>query len=118
MQRKPPLLLVANFLSATGGSRSVMEDLAERLRKAEYDLVTTSPYRSGWVRGAHMVAMAIIRRRDYKVTVVDLYSGRAFLWAEGVCRALRMIGKTYVLTLRGHKFCRSCAMRGRPLLPT
>jgi glycosyltransferase involved in cell wall biosynthesis len=101
MQRKPPLLLVANFLSATGGSRSVMEDLAERLRKAEYDLVTTSPYRSGWVRGAHMVAMAIIRRRDYKVTVVDLYSGRAFLWAEGVCRALRMIGKTYVLTLRG-----------------
>lgn len=78
-----------------------MEDLAERLRKAEYDLVTTSPYRNGWVRGAHMVAMAIIRRRDYEVTVVDLYSGRAFLWAEGVCRALRMIGKTYVLTLRG-----------------
>jgi glycosyltransferase involved in cell wall biosynthesis len=48
-----------------------------------------------------MVAMAVIRRREYEVTVVDLYSGRAFLWAEGVCGALRMIGKTFVLTLRG-----------------
>ncbi|HEY8187113.1 MAG TPA: glycosyltransferase family 4 protein [Pyrinomonadaceae bacterium] len=101
MKRKPPLLLVANFLSSNGGRRSVMEDLAERLRQAKYDLVTASPYRKGWVRGAHMVAMAIIRRRDYEVTVVDLYSGRAFLWAEGVCGALRMIGKTFVLTLRG-----------------
>jgi glycosyltransferase involved in cell wall biosynthesis len=101
MRDKPPLLLVANFLSSAGGRRSVMEDLAERLREAEYDLVTASPCRNGWVRGAHMVATAVMRRRDYKVSVVDLYSGRAFLWGEGVCRALRMVGKTYVLTLRG-----------------
>lgn len=101
MQGKPSLLLAANFLSSNGGRRSVMEDLAERLREAEYDLITVSPYRNGWVRGAHMLAMALIRRRDYKVSVVDLYSGRAFLWGEGVCWALRMIGKTYVLTLRG-----------------
>jgi len=101
MHDKPSLFLVANFLSSTGGSRSVMEDLAERLRKAEYDLVTVSPYRNGWIRGPHMVAMAIIRRRNYEVSVIDIYSGRAFLWAEGVCQALRMIGRTYVLTLRG-----------------
>ncbi len=101
MQDRPSLFLVANFLSSNGGMRSVMEDLAERLREAEYDLVTASAYRNGWVRGPHMVAMAIIRRRDYKVSVIDLYSGRAFLWAEAVCQALRMIGRTYVLTLRG-----------------
>ena len=96
-----------------------MEDLAERLRRAEYDLVTTSPYRSGWVRGAHMVAMAIIRQRDYEVTVVDLYSGRAFLWAEGVCSVLRVIGKTFVLTLRGGNlptFARRRPRRVRRLL--
>ena len=78
-----------------------MEDLAERLRAAQYELVTASPYRNGWVRGAHILTMAIMKRRDYEVSVIDVYSGRAFFWGEGVCRALRFIGKNYVLTLRG-----------------
>jgi glycosyltransferase involved in cell wall biosynthesis len=96
-----------------------MEDLAERLRQAEYDLVTVSAYHNWLLRSAHMLTMTILRRHDYKVSVVDLYSGRAFLWAESVCRALRMIGKNYVLTMRGGNlplFARRWPNRVRRLL--
>jgi glycosyltransferase involved in cell wall biosynthesis len=119
MPAKPSLLLVANFLSNNGGSRSVMEDLAERLREAEYDLVTVSPYHNCLLRSAHMLAMTMLRRRDYKVSIVDLYSGRAFLWAESVCHALRLLGKSYVLTMRGGNlpiFARRWPRRVRRLL--
>jgi glycosyltransferase involved in cell wall biosynthesis len=99
--RKPSLLLIATFLSSDGGSRSVMEDLAVRLLQEGYNLVTASPYRSGVVRGAHMVATAFTRARDYDAAIVDVYSGRAFMWGEGVCSALRVLGKPYILVLRG-----------------
>lgn len=100
-KRKPSLLLIATFLSAGGGSRSVMEDLAERLSEAGYGLTTASHYSNGLARGAHMVATAFARAHDHEAAVVDLYSGRAFLWGEGVCWALRTAGKPYLLVLRG-----------------
>jgi glycosyltransferase involved in cell wall biosynthesis len=101
MQKKRSLLLVANFLSASGGSRSVMEDLAERFQELGYRSVSASHYRNGLKRGTHMVATALLRRSEYDVSVVDVYSGRAFMWAEGVCWALRLTGKPYILALRG-----------------
>jgi glycosyltransferase involved in cell wall biosynthesis len=40
-------------------------------------------------------------RHCYQVAHVDLFSGRAFLWAEAVCWLLRRLHKPYLLTLRG-----------------
>jgi glycosyltransferase involved in cell wall biosynthesis len=40
-------------------------------------------------------------RRLYTVANVDVYSGRAFLWAEVVCHLLRMLRKPLILTLHG-----------------
>jgi len=40
-------------------------------------------------------------RRRYEVAAVDVYSGSAFVWAEAVCRLLRVLGKPYSLTLHG-----------------
>lgn len=99
--RKSSLLLIATFLSSNGGSHSVMEDLAVRLRVEGYDLITASPYQSGLVRGAHMVAAAVTHAREYDAAIVDVYSGRAFMWGEGVGSALRVLGKPYILVLRG-----------------
>jgi glycosyltransferase involved in cell wall biosynthesis len=48
-----------------------------------------------------MIATAFFRAHNHQAAVVDLYSGRAFLWGEGVCWALRRTGKSYVLVLRG-----------------
>lgn len=99
--QKPALLLIATFLSGNGGSHSVMEDLAMKLRTKGYELVTASPYRSPIVRGSHMVSTTVVRSRHYDAAVVDVYSGRAFLWAEGVCSALSLLGKPHILVLRG-----------------
>ncbi|HEX8160360.1 MAG TPA: glycosyltransferase family 4 protein [Pyrinomonadaceae bacterium] len=99
--RTPRVFIAANFLSSGGGSRSVVEDLAERLRARGFGLVTASPYRNGWLRGAHMIATAISRRGGYDVAVVDLYSGRAFLIGEALSIVLKALGRPFVLVLRG-----------------
>lgn len=98
---KPSLLLIATFLSQRGGSRSVMEDLADRLVSGGYRLTKASHFRNGLLRGAHMVAATLARAQSNHAAVVDIYSGRAFLWGEGVCLALRMANKPYLLVLRG-----------------
>ncbi len=97
----PRLFLVANFLSANGGSRSVMEDLADRLQTSVDRITCASHYRSGLMRGLHMAATALLKRREYDLAVVDLYSGRAFLWGETVARLLKFLGCPFVFVLRG-----------------
>jgi glycosyltransferase involved in cell wall biosynthesis len=97
----PRVFLAANFLSAGGGSRSVVEDLEERLRGEGYALVKASPYRNGLVRGAHLIATALRRRREYDLAVVDLYSGRAFMIGEALSLAMRALDRPFVLALRG-----------------
>lgn len=97
----PRLLLVANFLSATNGSHSVMEELAERMRSATEKLVCVSQYRSGLVRGLHMVSTALLRRKDYDAAVIDLYSGRAFLWGEVTAKLLNALDCPFIFVLRG-----------------
>jgi glycosyltransferase involved in cell wall biosynthesis len=101
-QSPPPrVFIAANFLSSGGGSRSVVEDLAERLHARGYELVTASPYRNGLLRGAHMLLTALARRTDYDLAVADLYSGRAFLIGEALSIVLKALGRPFMLVLRG-----------------
>jgi glycosyltransferase involved in cell wall biosynthesis len=94
-------LLVANFLSSSEGSRSVMEDLVDRLRTVGERLICVSHYRAGWLRGLHMAATVLWRRGEYDLAVIDLYSGRAFLWGEVVAALLTAMRRPFVLVLRG-----------------
>ncbi|HEX8141043.1 MAG TPA: glycosyltransferase family 4 protein [Pyrinomonadaceae bacterium] len=109
----PRVLLAANFLSASGGSRSVVEDLCERLHADGYELLTASPYRNGLLRGAHMLLTALRRRRDYDLAVVDLYSGRAFLIGEALSILLSAMGRPFILVLRGGALPEFAAGRAR-----
>ena len=99
--RLPRVLIAANFLSSEGGSRSVVEDLAERMRAGGYRLLTASHHRGGLARGAHMLATALLRRASYDAAVVDLYSERAFLIGEALSIVLKLLGRPFVLVLRG-----------------
>ncbi|HVG34785.1 MAG TPA: glycosyltransferase family 4 protein [Pyrinomonadaceae bacterium] len=98
---KPRVFLAANFLSKSGGSRSVVEDLCEHLERDGYGLITASPYRSGALRGAHLLLTALRRQRDYDIAVVDLYSGRAFLIGEALSVLLSALRRPFILVLRG-----------------
>lgn len=100
-QHRPTVLLVGNFLSASRGTRSVCEDLALRLKAADWSIITTS-FRPGRLARLLDFLLTIWRcRNKYHVAHVDVYSGPAFVWAELVCWTLRMVKKPYVLTLRG-----------------
>jgi glycosyltransferase involved in cell wall biosynthesis len=95
------VLLVGNFLSASGGSSGICEDLAEHLRGYGWRVITTSSQRGRIARLADMITTAWTRRNEYAVAQVDVYSGAAFFWAEAVCWVLRRAKKPYILTLHG-----------------
>ena len=100
-RNRPAVLLIGNFLSATRGTRNVCEDLALRLKAAGWSVITTS-FRPGRLGRLFDFLLTVWRyRSQYHVAYVDVYSGLAFVWAELVCWALRMVKKPYVLTLRG-----------------
>jgi glycosyltransferase involved in cell wall biosynthesis len=95
------VLIVGNFLSASGWTINVCEELAPRLAATGWRVVATSIEPRRWRRLTDMVFTAYGRRKDYGIAVIDVYSGRAFFWAEAVCAVLRRVKKPYVLVLHG-----------------
>lgn len=77
-----------------------MEDLVERLSSSSR-MTCVSHFRSGWLRGLHMIATALWRRSEYHLAVIDLYSGRAFLWGEVVASLLTVLRCPLIFVLRG-----------------
>ena len=95
------VLLVGNFLSLTSGTRGACEDLALKLSGAGWQVITASDRPRRLARLIDMVATAWRKRREYEVACVEVYSGKAFFWAEAVCLVLRLAAKPYVLNLHG-----------------
>jgi glycosyltransferase involved in cell wall biosynthesis len=95
------VLIIGNFLSATGGSRGVCEELAERLEADGWQVLSASRKRPKLFRLADMVLTVVKHRHEYAVAQMDVFSGPAFFWAEAVGWTLRRLGKPCVLTLHG-----------------
>jgi len=98
---RPPVLLVGNFLSASKGVRGVCEDLAQGLRAAGWSVTTASSRPGRFARLLDFLLTVWRYRNQYQIAQVDVFSGPAFLWAELVCLALRILKKPYILTLHG-----------------
>ena len=94
-------LILGPHRSAHGDTVKVCEELAQQLRGAGWPVWTASHCNGGLARTADAVAAVLRWRRRYDVAQVDVFSGRAFYWAEAVCWALRAVRKPYVLTLHG-----------------
>lgn len=94
-------LFVGNFLSRVTGGRQVCEDLAVRLPDVDWRVLCASSRPSRLARLIDMAWTAWRNRSSYTVAHVDVFSGRAFVWAEIVCWILRRAGKPYALTLHG-----------------
>jgi glycosyltransferase involved in cell wall biosynthesis len=95
------ILLVGNFLSASIGVRGMCEELAEKLRRAGYQVITTSSQKNRLLRLVDMLWTTWHQRHFYTVAQVEVYSGNAFYWSYSVCWLLRRIHKPYVLVLHG-----------------
>jgi glycosyltransferase involved in cell wall biosynthesis len=99
----PPVLIVGNFLSSSGWTVTPCEEIARRLSDAGWKVSTASDKPARMSRLLDMVATVFLRRREYSVATVDVFSGFAFFWAEAVSAALRAAGKPFVLILHGGK---------------
>jgi glycosyltransferase involved in cell wall biosynthesis len=98
---KKSIILIGNFLSDTIGIRSPCEELATLLSNAGWQVLTASDKPGPLSRLGDMIGTTWLQRRNYDVAQVEVYSGKAFFWAEAVCWTLRLAGKPYVLTLHG-----------------
>jgi glycosyltransferase involved in cell wall biosynthesis len=98
---KPALLLVGNLSSPFPGARTLGTEWARKLAEAGWPIIRTSDKPTPLPRLGNMLSTVWNRRREYQVAQVELYSGRAFMLAELVCRALKTLRKPYVLTLHG-----------------
>ena len=97
----PRLLLVGNFLSRSGVSPGVGEELAAFLRSRNWNLITTSTRANRPARLLDMLYTVWRRRNDYDLASIEVYSGAAFIWAEAIVWMLRQLRKPYTLTLHG-----------------
>lgn len=97
----PTVLVIDNFLSLSGGSRSYSEDLAAQLELSGLTVITSSKAVYRPARLADMVLSALGLRGKYATAIVGVYSGRAFFWAEMAARAAKAAGKSVILVLHG-----------------
>ena len=113
------ILILGNLLSSSVGTRSVGEELAVRLRKAQWTVTTASPRKERVIRALDML-FAILKHRDhYNIAYLEVYSGLAFVWAELNLCLLKILRKPVVLTLHGGdlpKFARQSTRRTKRLL--
>jgi len=94
------LLFLGNYF-AGGTTHQASYTLAELLREEGYAILRSSAIRWPPARLLDMLATLIGQRRRYQLALVDLFSGRALVWAGLCCLWLRALGRPYVLTLHG-----------------
>jgi glycosyltransferase involved in cell wall biosynthesis len=118
MHRIPPLLLAGNFLSRFGGPAPI-EELADRLRSAGGVLICVSRIRVGWLRSIDLLSTAVFMQNRYRAGVIDLYSGKAFLWGEALSIILKTLGRPFLIVMHGGglpDFAVGCPRRMRACL--
>ena len=95
------VIFVGVFAPPRRGTYQVCSELANRLESSGLTVVRTSRAANGLLRGVDMLRTVWSRRLQYDAVHVDVFSGRAFTWAEGVTRLAHRLGKPTVLTLHG-----------------
>lgn len=101
MPRNPRVLLVGDFSASRVGNRSVAEDLRDRLAAAGWQVTAASRAAGALRRVLGMLAAVVRARRRVDLVSVDVYSGRAFWWAEAVTRMAKRSGLPVVTVLHG-----------------
>jgi glycosyltransferase involved in cell wall biosynthesis len=113
------VLLVGNFVPVSASYGSVSQDLASQLECAGWRVIRTSYHQQKALKVLDMLCTCWTARKRFDVAHVEVYSGKAFIWAEAVCGLLRRLGKPHVVALHGGNlpnFLRPRAERARKLL--
>jgi len=95
------ILFIGNFLSASGNSRSVSEELTQRLSRRGWSIATASGISNRFLRLLDMIASSVRHGTGSDIAMIEVYSGPAFFWAEVTTHILKILKKPVVLVLHG-----------------
>ena len=98
---KPPLLMISNFLKPPRHNENIWHSLAQRLKKNGYHVITVSARENQVLRLLDMLWITFSKRRQYQLAQIDVFSGKAFIFAEACAALLTRLKKPFILTLHG-----------------
>ncbi len=93
--------MIGNYLVSPRHNKNVWQALAERLPSTGWDVQVTSTQESKILRLLDMLTTIVIKRREYDLAQIDVFSGKAFFFAECCARLLKCLKVPFVLTLHG-----------------
>ena len=93
--------MIGNYLHSPNHNRNVWHDLADRLPELGWSVFTTSTRESPFLRLLDMLWSIWSKRNHYDIAQIDVFSGRAFTFAEWSARLLHLLRKPFILTLHG-----------------
>lgn len=118
---KKAIFLAGNFLSASTGVRGISEELELYFSQKGWEVYTASKHLNRFHRVFDLLWTAFNHRKQFQTAIIEVYSDKAFIWAEILSSFLRMLGKTYILALHGGKlpeFAKKNTNRFRRLIIT
>jgi hypothetical protein len=100
-KEKHSILLIGSHFTSSSTNKNVWHYLAEKLRKLGWTVFTTSDKVPRLSRLIDMVWTIIQRRDDYSLAQIDVFSDKAFIWAEICTCLLFLLEKPIILVLHG-----------------
>lgn len=98
---KGSILMIGNYLAIPRHNKNIWHGLAENLTRNGWNVITTSTKECQFLRLVDMLSSILINRYRYEIAQIDVFSGRAFIFAELTCLCLSLIKKPIILTLHG-----------------
>lgn len=97
---RPTLLFIGNYLKKAATHQASFE-VSERLKQSGFSILRTAPFFNKWLRIGHMLGSILVRRNQFQIAHLDLFSGQAVIWAYFCSSLLRFMDRPYVVTLHG-----------------
>ena len=98
---RPRLRFLGDFGATRRGNLTVAEELIPLLQGAGWECSLGGRGGAPLARTLDMFSQAWRGRADYDVVSIDVFSGRAFWWADFLSRLVRRLGKKVVFVLHG-----------------
>ena len=95
------LLLIGNFLHDGKSSTAVGEGIARHLKKHGWQTTCVSRYSNPVLKVAEIVGTLLLHHRRFAACQLDVFSGRAFIWAEIASSLLSFLRVPFIATLHG-----------------
>lgn len=93
--------MIGDFSASKKGNANICEEFSKRLKIKGWHVFCASSSTNKYIRFISLIWKILAYSYYYKIAQVDVYSGRAFIWAEASCFLLRILRKPYVLILHG-----------------